>query len=388
MSTILKFISGSVIADSALGDRQIRVIANSGKSDRVKDVLVAKGCQLENYKANPIVLANHDHNEAIGNFSPEIKGDSVEGIITFAPAGISVEADKYCGLYKAEVMKTVSVGFTPLEAEPIKDGGLLFKKWELMELSCVAIPCDPGAVVTARALDVTASIDAEGIASFFEKNSEKIQAMISAKVDKAKLKEGKSVVDVPKIKSALIEKGLWNVACLAHLLEELGWQHISANVESEIEGDASKVPAMLGEALQSLAAAFLAMVAEETQELLDGCALDIPPEIAMDESLSASTKQWRAAFRKAGRVLSEENSDHLDGAVKCLGKAADLVKGLEGLQGHLDEAAEHVKCVMNKNKDPQSSEETESPNDSDMELAFAAARRKRMVAVNGLRSVP
>ncbi len=41
----LKFASGSIVADSALGDRQIRVVANSGKSDRVKDVLVGQGLQ-------------------------------------------------------------------------------------------------------------------------------------------------------------------------------------------------------------------------------------------------------------------------------------------------------------------------------------------------------
>jgi len=99
-------------------------------------------------------LADHNPGAPIGNFAPEIKGDAVEGIITFAPAGISAKADEYYGLYKAGVMNTVSVGFKPIEYEPIKgsDGGALFKEWELMELSCVAVPCDPGAIVTARSL--------------------------------------------------------------------------------------------------------------------------------------------------------------------------------------------------------------------------------------------
>ncbi len=145
-----KLFAGQVVADGALGDRQIRVVANSGRSDRVKDVLVAKGCHLENYSANPIVLADHDPTKPIGNFEPEIKDERVEGIITFAPAGVSAKADEYCGLYKAGVLKTVSVGFREIAAEPIKGGGYRFAEWELMELSCVAVPCDPGAVVTAR----------------------------------------------------------------------------------------------------------------------------------------------------------------------------------------------------------------------------------------------
>jgi HK97 family phage prohead protease len=147
-----KLFGGSVVTDATLGDRQIRVVANSGKSDRVQDVLVAMGCKLDNYLSNNIVLADHNAQCPIGNFAPEIKDDRVEGIITFAPAGASSKADEYCALYKAGVMKTVSVGFREIAGEPIKGGGWLYKEWELMELSCVAVPCDPGAVVTARSL--------------------------------------------------------------------------------------------------------------------------------------------------------------------------------------------------------------------------------------------
>ena len=146
-----KFMSGAVVADSTLGERQIRVIANSGKADRVKDTLKASGCKLDNYRANPIVLADHNPETPIGNFAPEIK-DALEGVITFAPKGVSAKADEYCGLYKAGVMNTVSVGFRPIDSAPNKDGGYDFKEWELLELSCVAVPCDPGAVVTARSL--------------------------------------------------------------------------------------------------------------------------------------------------------------------------------------------------------------------------------------------
>ena len=146
-----KFLSGAVVADAALGERQIRVVANSGKADRVKDVLKASGCKLDNYRLNPIVLADHDPGQPIGNFAPEIK-DAVEGIITFAPAGISAKADEYCGLYKSGVLNAVSVGFKPIEYQDNKAGGVDFLQWELLELSCVAVPCDPNAIVTARAL--------------------------------------------------------------------------------------------------------------------------------------------------------------------------------------------------------------------------------------------
>jgi hypothetical protein len=50
------------------------------------------------------------------------------------------------------VMSTVSVGFQPIEYEPNKSGGFDFKEWELLELSCVAVPCDSGAITVARSM--------------------------------------------------------------------------------------------------------------------------------------------------------------------------------------------------------------------------------------------
>jgi len=45
----------------------------------------------------------------------------------------------------------VSVGFDPIEVEPNGKGGYNFNKWELLELSIVSVPANPGATVFARA---------------------------------------------------------------------------------------------------------------------------------------------------------------------------------------------------------------------------------------------
>ena len=149
-----KFVSGAVLTDGALGERQIRVVASDATPDRAKDVMVPSGCQIENYKKNNIVLADHDPTKPIGNAEISVKADRVEALISFAPAGISEKADEYCGLAKAGVIKSVSVGFDPLEAEPRKGGGFLYKVWELMELSVLGgVPCNPQALVVARSLD-------------------------------------------------------------------------------------------------------------------------------------------------------------------------------------------------------------------------------------------
>jgi HK97 family phage prohead protease len=159
-----KFVAAGIVQDSSLGARQIRVVANSGKGDRVKDVLVARGCVLDNYLRNPIVLADHDPSQPIGNFAPSIANDQLGGIVAFAPEGLSQKADEYCALYKAGVMRAVSVGFKAIEYKPIEAGGYVYTKWELLELSCVAVPCDPDALVTARGVKVGREISSANAA--------------------------------------------------------------------------------------------------------------------------------------------------------------------------------------------------------------------------------
>ena len=96
-------------------------------------------------------MASHDPTQPIGNAKAVIRNGRVEALIDFAPAGISAKADEYCGLAKAGVLRAVSVGFDPIEFKPNKAGGLDYDKWELMELSLVAVPANPGARIIARA---------------------------------------------------------------------------------------------------------------------------------------------------------------------------------------------------------------------------------------------
>ena len=70
------------------------------------------------------------------------------------PLGASRTADEFCALEgrRPGVLSAVSVGFRPIDAEPIKNGrGVLWKAWELLELSLVAVPSNPNAVVMERA---------------------------------------------------------------------------------------------------------------------------------------------------------------------------------------------------------------------------------------------
>lgn len=147
--------TGAIVKADGLGNRQIRVIASTPARDRVKDIMDAAGCDVSEYLQNPIVLASHDPKMPIGTAEPEVFSDRVEALITFAPAGISAKADEYCGLAKAGILNTVSIGFEGIEMEPLKGGGIYYKKWMLMELSLVAVPANKDARVIERSLSET-----------------------------------------------------------------------------------------------------------------------------------------------------------------------------------------------------------------------------------------
>lgn len=154
-------------------------------------------------------------------------------------------------------------------------------------------------------------------------------------------------------------RGLYQVAQLACMLEELGYACFAAEYEADIEGDDSKVPGMLGEALSRLGEALTAMTEEEVAELLaqhddeadDGetaetRSLPADKRAWVSDGKTPQIRAWRAgvAVARAGRALSasnrktlEEADGHQERAMKHHRAMADSQKTAKG---HLDEAQE------------------------------------------------
>ncbi len=145
-----KTFAASVIKNTGVGDRQIRAICSTSTPDRVGDIMVAAGCDLANYKRNPVVLWQHDPDHPIGRADASINGTRLEALIEFAPLGASRKADEACALCKAGVVNTLSVGFEPTETEPIRGGGYKIIQWDLLEISVCSIPANPEAVVVQK----------------------------------------------------------------------------------------------------------------------------------------------------------------------------------------------------------------------------------------------
>lgn len=140
----VKFLGG-------VTDRQVKVIASDSTPDRYGDILVAAGVRLDNFRRNPIVLAQHDADQPIAQCaSIAINGDAVVALIEFPPAGTASLSDEYLALLKAGIVSAVSVGFLPISWEPIPTGRR-YNAWEMVELSVVSVPANPNALVTERA---------------------------------------------------------------------------------------------------------------------------------------------------------------------------------------------------------------------------------------------
>lgn len=141
---------------NTLSENEVEVIISTSALARDGHILEPSGCDLSNYKNNPIVLWQHNPDVPVGRAADlAVEGDKIRARITFAPTGISPKADEVRGLVKNGIVSGVSVGFDVIDSEPLDEkqprGGQRFTKWELLECSFCSVPADPGAAVTARA---------------------------------------------------------------------------------------------------------------------------------------------------------------------------------------------------------------------------------------------
>ena len=136
------------------GSVMIRGMASTNHSDRAGDVIAAEAWNkggLENFKNNPVILFNHDHNRPIGRATGvKVTDNGLE-----LEAKISKAAKDVCDLVKDGVLGAFSVGFKCKDADYIEEtDGLMIKDAELFEVSVVTIPCNQAATFSlAKSFD-------------------------------------------------------------------------------------------------------------------------------------------------------------------------------------------------------------------------------------------
>lgn len=185
-----------------------------------------------------------------------------------------------------------------------------------------------------------------------------------------RLKQTRALARAPRV--PLFRRGLMDVANLAWLLHQLGYAHDACAFETALEGDESKVPGMVGDALKALGEALIAMTQEEVQELLeeaegdgdvdvgdaggapDPDEEDLPPEerAFVAAAPTRRARAWRRgiAIARAGKVLSTANQDRLEDAAAHHTRAVKHHKALgehhRAVNEHLDKLrAVHKRAV-------------------------------------------
>lgn len=133
-------------------NRIIEMIGSTEDTDRAGDSMKMSGVQLGNYLKNPVILANHCHGfdekpTVIGK-ALDVRIDGTQLIFKIQFAETDNGKDWFY-LYSNGFMNASSIGFNPIKYEPNDNGGYDYTEWELLELSLVAVPCNPNAVQRA-----------------------------------------------------------------------------------------------------------------------------------------------------------------------------------------------------------------------------------------------
>lgn len=150
-----------IINKTAVSDGgSLEFVLSDATVDRYGDIVEARGWDLRNFKRNPIALFGHSASFPIGTWSNvRVEGGKLLARLNLAARGTSQRLDELIGLVEQGILRAVSVGFRPVEWEPIdKDkpyGGQRYTKQELLETSLVSVPANPAAIALARSLHLS-----------------------------------------------------------------------------------------------------------------------------------------------------------------------------------------------------------------------------------------
>ncbi|MCW8125768.1 HK97 family phage prohead protease [Microbulbifer halophilus] len=131
---VQKFVSG--------GRRVVTGIASTKQVDRMGDIVEPKG----GHWSLPVpLLWMHRHDEPVGWVREATATDSGVRVRVEIAEGIP-RADEVWKMLEAGLVDSFSIGFIGTKSKPIKTGRR-FTEWELIEISVVSIPANPGAKI-------------------------------------------------------------------------------------------------------------------------------------------------------------------------------------------------------------------------------------------------
>ena len=132
-------------------DKELSFVAYASKEviDRDGELIKSNAWELDDYRKNPVVLLSHDYSQLpVGKSLWEKMGpDGLKFKPKFANTDTGREVYQ---LYKEGILNAFSVGFIPMEwdeGDGESKAHRVYTKAKLLEVSCVAVPSCPDALV-------------------------------------------------------------------------------------------------------------------------------------------------------------------------------------------------------------------------------------------------
>lgn len=154
-----KFFAGSALRPQSLDTKKRRVdaILTERRLDRDDEIIEPRAFEetLDEFKANSPLFFNHDSRAVpIGRVDPDtiqISNERLEGTLQFRGEGRSKLADEVWRGVEDGVLRNVSIGFRirEMQGDGTKGNPVRVTKGDLLEVSVVGVPANPGANLKA-----------------------------------------------------------------------------------------------------------------------------------------------------------------------------------------------------------------------------------------------
>lgn len=160
LGQVYKFAGASALASSGeissvdTATRQATAVISTPSPDRVRDAVNPMGCNLDEYRTNPVVYWEHGKVLTLPIGTSE-NPNSKELAVTKSPGGVVatcwftdkfLEAEQIFELVAERIIRAASVRFTPITKPSRRKDATYFDEWNLLEWSWVGIGCNPEAV--------------------------------------------------------------------------------------------------------------------------------------------------------------------------------------------------------------------------------------------------
>ena len=337
--------------------------------DRAGDIVPASVWEagIKNYLKNPIILAQHDHDDPIGRMVEH----KIDGTGLWIKARISAAAEVF-SLVKDGVLTAFSIGFRIMDAEYNAAAEVfVVKELELVEISVVSVPCNQNTLFSLSKAFSNAE-EYKSYKSQFAPKSESAKGLESStdangksqkewKMNPEEIKQ--MVADAAKAAAEQATKAIADAAAekAAKEAQEAEIQNrIKAAVEavSKSETGADKLMAEVEKRFADQAAS--------TKSVLDGLQSALAEKAAEIEAMQKSKMSFSDA--KAGEI-SYADKEKAVILSRITGKAIDQTKFGRSL---IEKAGAHV---------PSATWELE------VSLAMEAEVRRRLVVAPLLRNI-